>query len=176
VLQAGKHRSGWSRHLAQSLLLLVAVVVILILVQISFVLKLPLAYLGYAALLLLSLPPFYMLWRAPPEADSLRWQLWGPYAFILPMVSVFLTIYDLVWKTNQTPVYGWPGFLGFVVQMAASFVLWIGVLVAQMKVLSARRTRLQRKGQPLEYPVWGAGADMKDLEEGSESDVAPYEN
>jgi hypothetical protein len=176
VPQTGKHRPGWRHHLAQSLLLLVAGVVILALMRISFVLKLPMAYLVYAALLLLSLPPFYLLRRAPPEADSLRWQLWGPYAFILPMVSIFLTIYDLVWKTNQTPVYGWPGFLGFVVQMAASFVLWIGVLVVQMKVLSARRTRLQRESQPLEYQVWGAGAYLKDQEEESEYDVAPYEN
>ena len=137
--QTGKYRSGWRHHVAQSLLLLVATVVILALVQISLVLKLPLAYLVYAALLVLSLPPFYLLWCAPPEADSLRWQLWGPYAFVLPMVSVFLTVYDLVWKTNHTPVYGWPGFLGFVVQMAASFVLWVSLLVAQMKVLKRQK-------------------------------------
>ena len=162
--QTGKQRPGWSHLLAQSLLLLVAAVVILALVQISFVLKLPLAYLLYAALLVLSIAPLYLLWRAPPEKDSLRWQLWGPYAFILPMVSVFLTVYDLVWKTNQTPVYGWPGFLGFVVQMAASFVLWISLLVAQMKVLSARRARLQHERQPLKYQWWGAGAFLKDRE------------
>jgi hypothetical protein len=164
VSQTRKHRPGWSHYLAQSLLLLVAAVVILALVQISFVLTLPLAYLVYAALLLLSIPPFYLLWRTPPEKDSLRWQLWGPFAFILPMVSVFLTVYDLVWKTNQTPVYGWLGFLGFVIQTAASFVLWISLLVAQMKVLSARRARLQHERQPLEYHLWGAGAFLKDRE------------
>jgi hypothetical protein len=92
------------------------------------------------------------------------------------MVSVFLAVYDLVWKTNQTPVYGWPGFRGFVVQIAASFALWIGVLVVQMKALSARRTRLQRESQPLEYRLWGAGAFMKGQEEGSEDDVTAHED
>ncbi len=168
--QTGKHRQAWRHRLAQVLLLLVAVLVIMPLVQISFVLRLPMAYLVYVALLLLSLPPFYLLWRTPPEEGSLRWQLWGPYALILPIVSIFLTVYDLVWETFQTPVYGWPGFLGFVVQMVASFVLWISLAVAQMKLLDARRTRLQRESQSLEDQLWGAGAFMKDQEEGSDAD------
>ena len=163
---SGQHWPGWSHHLAQALLLVIAAVVIMTLVQVSFHLSVPMAYLVYAALLLLSLPPFYLMWHTPPEEQSLHWQLWGPYAFILPMVSVFLTIYDLVWKTLQTPVYGWPGFLGFVVQMGASFVLSIGLLVAQVSLLDSRRTHLQRERQLLEHQLWGAEPFMQEQDEG----------
>jgi hypothetical protein len=176
VSHVGSHQPEWRHHLAQALFLLVAAVVILTLMQIGFVVKLPMAYLVYAAMLLLSIPPFYLLWRAPPDDNSLRWQLWGPYAFILPMASIFLTVYDLVWKTHQTPVYGWPGFLGFVVQMAASFVLCFSLLVAQMKLLGARRTHLQRERQPWEHRWWGAPPSMQRQDAGPDDAVMPWES
>jgi hypothetical protein len=176
VSQSGQHRPDWLHHLAQALLVLVAGVVLLTLMRIGFDVQLPTAYLVFAALLLLSLPPFYLLWRAPPGEDSLRWRLWGPYAFILPMVSIFVIIDDLVWKTLQTPEYGWPGFFGFVAQMAASFLLAIGLLVAQAKLLSARRTRLEHERQPLEHQLWGAEAFPRHQDEGPEDAGAPWGN
>jgi hypothetical protein len=142
-------------------------------VQFSLLVQPPLVYLLCVALLLLSLPPYYLLWRVPPEQDSLRWQIWGPYALILPLVSIFITVYDLVWETNQTHVYGLPGLLGFVVHMAASFVLWISLLLVQMKALNARSKRLQLTSQPLEQHLWEAEPVLKQQDEGPEAAVPP---
>ena len=172
MLRRGRQRQArrQGRHsalylLAQALLLLLAMVIIMGLLQIGFALKTPGTYIFYAVLMVLSVPPFYLLWRSPPEHDSLRWQLWGPYAFVLPILSIGLAVYNLVWETNQTPAYGLPGFFGFVVQMVATFGLWFSLLAMQAKAIMTRERRLQAERQPLEFQIWGPAPFMEHADE-----------
>jgi hypothetical protein len=147
VSQAGKRgrgrRQGW-RVVVYVFLLAFDTTLLRVVLQIGFRVEPPGVYALSAALLLLSLLPFYLLWRSPPEDDSsLRWMLWGPYAFVLPLVGIALALYHFIGGDTSAP--GLPQVLGSLALIVVGFVLWAGLLAVEAWAISARRKRLQRE-------------------------------
>ncbi|GEM_PF-2590639 len=143
-------RRSWrhtGRQVLQVLLVLLIVSVLSGLAGAGSALKPPGVFILSAALLLLSIPPFYLLWRWPPEEDMAGLQGWKLCCIflmlILPMIGIFSTLYHLVWDYADAPRYGLSGFLGFAVFLVISFGLWIGLIIVQVKAINARSRRLR---------------------------------
>ncbi|HEX6779079.1 MAG TPA: hypothetical protein VF099_12805 [Ktedonobacterales bacterium] len=132
----------WMLALAPLLWLLIVVVVQNVLRAVGFPSGPPEKLLLGGVFVLLGLFPTSLLWRFPPGDKATRWLLLAPSAFIMPMVGFFLLGDGLISWAKVSP-YGWPGFLGFLVEMAFGLGLGSLWIVGFGMAIQAREKRLR---------------------------------